>query len=103
VDLEERVPKEAVTEPGASHNSPKRSLSGPSTWASDRKRQGRAHAWLGSLAWLLSGDDLRRLAGANLDGGDPELLLSGLQRAIRFLTPGQRERFARAVFQAEAA
>jgi hypothetical protein len=43
------------------------------------------------------------LAGANVDGGDPELLLLGLQRAIRFLTPGQRERFGRAVFQAEAA
>jgi hypothetical protein len=39
------------------------------------------------------------LAGANMDGGDPELLLLGLQRALRFLTPGQRERFIRESLQ----
>jgi hypothetical protein len=44
------------------------------------------------------------LAGANLDGGgDPELLLLGLQRSLHFLTPGQQARLGRELLAREAA
>jgi hypothetical protein len=41
------------------------------------------------------------LAGANLDNGDPEILLSSISRYYRFLSKLQREAF-RAEVQAKA-
>jgi hypothetical protein len=43
------------------------------------------------------------LAGANLDNGDPELLILGVQRFLHLLTPGQRHRLTRELLTEEAA
>ena len=54
-----------------------------------------ADAGHGQIARLLPGDELCAdfMAGAHLDNGNPEVLLSSMTRFFRFLPGEQRQRF----------